>query len=1021
MKPEFFISRPVLSTALSLLILFAGLFAIFKLPLRLFPKIDSPVISISTVYPGASPQVVQSYITSLIQNAIEGIDGVNTITSSSEQGASEIQVQMQLGENSDTALTNIMQKVASVRGQLPVDAFDPVISKGSMDGPPTFILAFTSQSMPREALGDYLTRNVQPKLEGIDGVANAQVEGSSYAMRVWLNPSLMAAHGVAASEVADSITRQNSQAAPGSTSGRYVSFNLNTTSTLSTAQEFSNIVIKNQNNTLLRLGDIGKVELGDNSNEVSAYFNGLPAALVMVSVLPANNPLTVVNSIYKMLPNIERSLPDGVQMHEVVNAASYIHSSVDEVIRSMLETILIVVAVIYMFIGSWRAVLIPIVTIPLSLVGICFFMMQLNFSINILTLLAMVLAIGLVVDDAIVVVENIFRYIEKGMSPFKAAIQGSREIMMPIIAMTITLAAVFSPIAFIGGLTGQLFTEFAFTLAGSVVISGFIALTLSPMMCAHLLSAQLSHNKWVKVADELFRRLKEFYGHSLRQVLAHKKILLGIWLVSLVSIGVLYKTTPAEVTPKEDQGYLHVLGSAPDYTNSDFLDLYSQQLNDVFKQFPEIQSYVYLTGIPSEHQVVAFTRLKPWNERKRTATQLQPLVQAALSKIPGLQTYTMVPSMIPGASKMPIQFVITSTGSYQSLYEISQKILQNARQSGLFLFISGDLDYDQPQLQVDINRDAAAALNVDISQITKSLALMLGGNQLQEFSMNGRSYPVILQVPQDYRLNPASLNNIFVRASNGKLIPLANLVNMHTEVIPGSLNQFQKFNAVTLSGMMSPHASLSQCLHYLTNQADQILPRDMSYDFGGMSRQYIQEGNKMLMTFGIAILIIFIVLSIQFESYRDSLIILLGSVPMAIVGALLPLKFGLSTLNIFTQIGLLTLVGLVSKHGILMTKFANELQMQGLSKLEAIQSASSLRLRPILMTSGAIIFGALPLICATGAGSASRFAMGIVILVGMLMGTLFTLYLVPSLYVFMAKEHKASVTDETLIPTDLLS
>jgi len=1006
---DIFVKRPVLSSALSIFIFLIGLFAIFKLPLRLFPRIESPMITIATSYPGANSTVVQSFVTSTIEDAIAGVDGIDFIVGSSSQGSSVVKVRMKLGYNSDTALTNVMEKVSAVRGQLPKGIDDPVIEKHSSDDYPIMILAFQSHNMSRAQVGDYVRRAIEPKLEAIDGISNADVLGGTYAMRLWLNPVAMAAHHVTPLEVRQAILAQNVQAAPGQTKGQYVTFNLSANTDLSTAKQFNNLVIKNSNGVLVRLKDIGKAVLGDRDDKINAVYNGQPATMVFIKTLPGANPLTIAQRVYEHLPGIRQSLPSDLKVNVVYDSAKYIHASIEEVLQSMLEAVAIVVLVVFLCLGALRSVLIPVITIPLSLVGVCFFLLLMKYSINTLTLLAMVLAIGLVVDDAIVVVENIFRHIEEGMHQFKAALLGAREISAAIIAMTITLAAVFAPIGFMGGLTGQLFAEFAFTLAGAVIISGFIALTLSPMMCSHILSVKLANNRFVAVADKVFGVVRNAYRATLIGLMRYKWWVIIFWIICLLGCVYFYMSTPKELAPKEDTGMLQVFATAPDYTNAPFLVKYMSGLNNIYASLPAIKDYIYVTGYPADHQAFSVAVLKDWSKRSLSTMQLQPMLQKKLAQIAGLQAVAILPSSLPGSGGgMPVQFVLKTTGSYRTLYNITEKMQSAAMKSGLFMYLENNLKFDQPELKVHIDRDTAATLGIRMEDIASSLSVLLGGNRLQQFSLSGRSYDVVPQVFQKYRFNPQTLNQINIETASGDVVPLSDVVSMSVGVQPAALNEFQKFHAVKIQGILMPGHTLSQALGFLKAQAEKIMPQDMSYDYAGASRQYIQEGNRMLVTFGIAFLVIFIVLAIQFESYRDPLIILLGSVPLALFAALVFLKMGFATINIYTQIGLLTLVGLVSKHGILMTKFANQLQeSEGLSIKEAIIKASSLRFRAIVMTTAAMAFGILPLVLSHGAGAKSRFDIGIVITSGILLGSLFTLFVVPVLYLLIAKNRQA--------------
>ncbi len=1002
---DFFIKRPVFSLSLSLLLVFSGLFGYAYLPLRLFPKIEIPVITISVDYPGANSNTMEGYVTNTIENALTGINDINYITSSSSQGHVDIDIHMMIGANTDLALTNIMQKVASVRGQLPQGIDEPIISKSESDDNPVLLFAFTSTSLSRAQISDYLNRAVKPQIEAVNGVANAKVLGGQYAMRLWLNPIAMAADGLTMQDIINSLRSQNVQSTVGGLDGK-TQQNIMLNSELNDSTAFNQIVIKQSGNSVIRLSDIGEAKLGNESNKINAFYNGKPAVMIFVQPETGANPLTLVNNIEKILPGIKQQLPSGLQLNTVVNAATYIQASIKEVIKTMLETIIIVAVVIFLFLGSLRTVLIPLVTIPLSLISVCFFLMLMGYSINLLTLLAMVIAIGLVVDDAIVVMENVHRYIEQSYSVFEAALKGTREIAFSIVAMTLTLAVIFAPISFSSGITGKLFSEFAWALASTVVLSGVIALTLSSMMCAKVMRDVQSESKLMHAIDRKFETLKNIYLVGLKKVFQYKKVILVLWFISIGACVYFYQSTPQELAPKEDEGFLQVIATAPDSSSTQFLAGNSEKLDRIYHSIPEIQSAIYINGIPSEHQVLSFVRLIPWEKRNLSSLALQPLLQTKLNQIAGLQSVAVVPSVLPGTQGFPVQFVIKSMENYKSLYGAAEKLMGAARQSGLFLFVDDDLNYDQPVLKMDVDRDAATAMGVSIDDITQTLATALNENKVQYFNLSGRSYEVIPQIYASNRLNPDQLNQLYVKAQNNTLVPLSALVTMKTVTDPASLNQFQKFNSVTISGVMAPGHTLSEGLDFLNTTAKKILPETMSTDYAGNSRQFIQDGNHMLWLFLSAFIMIFIVLAMQFESFKDPLIILLGSLPMALMAAMLPLKFGFATINIYTQIGLLTLAGLVCKHGILLTKFANNEQLQGKNKYQAIMQAASIRFRPILMTTLAIVFGVLPLVLAKGAGATSRFDIGIVIVVGMFFGTLFTLFVVPVLYHYLSSHRQ---------------
>ncbi len=1001
---DFFIKRPVFSIALTLLIVFAGLFSAAQLPLQLLPTIEIPQINIQTGFPGASTENMQNFVTNPLESALSGIKGIDYMTSSSTQSSSSITIMMQNGLSTDAALTDIAQKVNSVRGQLPDGIDDPIISKFNSDGDFVTLLGFTSRLMQPEQVYDYLLRLVKPQLDYIDGVSDAQVWGNSFTMLLSLDPNALAAHNLTPLDISTALNSQSVQGTPGILQGSAQSLNLSTNSDMTTTEEFNHLLIKNDNGIATYLSDVGYAALGTNSlNIQKPFYNGEPVTLLAVMPQSGANPLSIIKKMHAVLPDIVRAFPQGMAMHTVVDNSIYIKSSIKEVIKTLIEAIIIVSIVIFLFLGSMRAIFIPVVTIPVSLIGICFIMYALGFSFNTLTLLAMVLAIGLVVDDAIVVMENAFRHIENGETALEAALIGAREIAFSIIAMTLTLAAIFAPIAFSTGITGKLFSEFALCLAGSVIISGIVALTLSPMMCARIINVNYAHQTLVKKIEFVFEQVKNVYGKLLANVLRHKPWIIAIWLLSLALCVYFYISSQKELAPNEDQGWLQVMATAPKSIPPAMLEKESQVLNSIYHQFPEIENYVYVNGVPESNQIMSFLSLKPWEDRKLSAMQFQPKLQSALNNIADLKVMAFLPPSLPTpGGGPPIQFVLKSIGDYKNLYEAAQTLEQAAKQSGLFQFINDDLSYDQPVLHIDIDRDAAAAMNVKMDSITQSISYLYSSGYSQYFNLQGQTYQVVIQALAPTIVNPDVLNQIQVRSDTGKLIPLSALTTLRTEVEPSSLNQFQRMNAVTLSGVMTTGQSTSAGLAFLSQKTKELLPNNFVTDLSGSSRQYMQEGDRMLWLFLASFIAIFIVLAMQFESFRDPFIILLGSLPMAIMAALVPAKLNIVTINIYTQIGLLTLAGLISKHGIMLVKFANTLQMENVDKAKAIVEAAQIRLRPILMTTLAIVFGGLPLVFSSGAGSVARFDIGIVIVLGMLIGTCFTLFVLPVLYLLFA-------------------
>lgn len=1009
---DIFIKRPVLSVVVSALILLIGLQAAFKLPIRQYPKLSNTVVTITTAYPGASPDLMQGFITTPIEQAVASAEGVDYMTSSSVQGTSTIQVFIKLNSDPNAALTEVLSKVNSVKYLIPKEANDPVILKSTGQTTAVMYIGFASDELGGSAISDYLTRVVQPILSTVDGVASADIlGGQTFAMRIWLDPVRMAGRGVSSADLAAAIQANNFQAAAGQTKGYLTVSNVSTNTDLTNLDQFKRMTVKAKDGALVRIEDIATVELAAQSTDASVAMNGQQAIFIGVQSTPQGNPLNIVKGVRALFPELQRNLPPSMKMTVAYDSTKFIQSSIDEVEKTLIEAVGIVVVVIFLFLASFRSVIIPVVTIPLSLVGVCIFMTSLGFSINLLTLLAMVLAIGLVVDDAIVVVENIHRHLEEGKSPVQASLQGAREIVGPVISMTITLAAVYAPIGFLGGVTGALFKEFAFTLAGSVIVSGVIALTLSPMMCSVLLT-HVEQGRFARLVDGIFQSVTRWYGRQLDRSLDYRPITALFAATILGLVGFMFLNTSKELAPEEDQGILFSITKAPKYANIDYLNYYGKRLDAAFAKFPETDLRFVINGTPTPSQGIAGMILKPWDERKRSSTAMKQEVQNELSKIEGVSAFAFnLPALPGGPGGLPIQMVINSTQSFRTVYEQMQKLKDAARKSGLFIVSDSDLDFNQPVVRVKIDRAKANELGITMQQIGNTLAVMLGGNYINRFNLEGRSYQVIPQVPRDKRLSPEMLDNYYVPAPSGSQVPLATLVSIETATDPNALTHYNQLNSATFSAVAMPGVTMGTAVEFLENQAKQ-LPAGFDHDFLADSRQYVQEGNQIVVAFGFAVIIIFLVLAAQFESIRDPLVILI-SVPMAISGALIPLFFGMATLNIYSEVGLLTLVGLISKHGILMVEFANELQLkEGLDRRSAIGMAARVRLRPILMTTAAMVAGLLPLLTAHGAGAASRFSIGLVVVAGMSIGTLFTLFVLPAVYSAIATDHRAQANSE---------
>lgn len=989
---ENFIRRPVLTSAISILILLLGLFGLIKMPLRFLPKMDQALIDISTVYPGANNQIVKSFVTSKIQNALVGLDGIDYITSSSTAGMSDIKIYLSSGISSDHMMTDIMQKISSIVGELPSEVKTPVVTKKNTDNQAILILGFSSKKLSRIDVADYLQRRVAPKIEAVDGVGRANVWGDQYVMQVWLNPSQLAAYHLSPQEVSNALRSQNVLASPGKTQGSFFNYTLNTTTALHTPEEFNNLVIKVVNNVPVYLKDIGEARLGSRENETSVYYNNQPTTMIGVVTLPTSNPLSVVGTILKILPDIAKSLPEDMTVNVVLNRTDFIRSSLREVIKSLFESMAIVLVVIFLFLGNFRAAIIPSVTIPLSLIGICFFMQLMGYSINTITLLAMVLGVGLVVDDAIVVIENGETHLTACLSPLESLICATQELVVPIIAMTITLAAVYVPIALTDGLIGQLFKEFAFTLAGSVILSGVLALTLAPMMGSRLMHVSQQTTGFAIAVEKVMTCCQVAYRYILIQIFQLKKWMLGIWVIISLLAVLLYAFIPSELTPTENQGFLIAMGNAPASANLSYLEHYADETQRVFQQFKEIHDTATVLSTREGYSAYLLAR-----QDNNLLKVVKPL-QQALAVVPGLDFHVIAPSILANSGP-PIQFVLQANVDEKNLYRMAKLLEAKAMASGEFMFLFDDLNYSNPEASIVVDPARATAVNVSMSQVANALTLLMGNQQVQQFSANDQSYDVVIKTLPRYQLNPEDLQNISIPTNTGFSVPLSTVASIKYSIAPTALNQFQKMNSVTIMGAVLPGKTMSQGLSLLASLANDYFPKKVSVNYAGSSRQFMQEGHRMLIIFALAILVIFLILSMQFESYRDALIILLGSVPMALFAALLPLKYGLGTMNIYTQIGLLTLVGLISKHGILITRFANEIKKRDqVDNKTAVIEAAILRFRPILMTTAAILFGAIPLMHAAGAGSGSRHAIGVVIGYGISIGTVLTLLLLPVVY-----------------------
>ncbi|MEI6491254.1 MAG: efflux RND transporter permease subunit [Verrucomicrobiota bacterium] len=1011
---DIFIRRPVLALVINLLILLGGLVAVRILTVRQYPRSDVAVITVTTAYIGANADLVRGYITTPLERVIASADGIDYLDSTSSQGLSSIKVHLKLNYDANAALTQVQAKVAQVRNDLPPEAQAPVIELETADNQfSSMYLGFYSSELDANQITDYLTRVVQPKLSAINGVQRAEILGDrTFAMRIWLKPDRMAALNVSPTDVRDALQANNYLSAVGSTKGQMISVNLVANTNLKTADEFRKLAIKQADGTIVRLGEIADVVLGAENYNSEVRFNGQAATFMGIWVLPTANSLDVIRQVREALPGIEKAMPSGIKLGVPYDSTIYINDAINEVIKTLAETLLIVMLVIFLFIGSWRAVIVPITAIPISLIGAVLLMLVLGFTINLLTLLAIVLSVGLVVDDAIVVVENVERHMQEGLSPLRAALVGARELVGPIVAMTITLAAVYTPIGIQGGLTGALFREFAFTLAGAVLVSGIVALTLSPMMSSRLLRPGDDERGFAGWINGRFDWLRGNYSSALAVTLQNR------WIVLFIAASVVFLILPfwmfsmKELAPKEDQGVVFGIVQTPANATLDQAALFAGPLNDIFRTQPECDATFQIIN-----PTFGFAGLvtKPWSERKRTTAQIANSLFPMTAQMPGVRIIPITPPPLPGGSNFDVELVIASTAEPKELVEFAQKLVATAFKSGMFMFADTDLKFDQPQAEIVFDRDKVASQGLDLRRIGADLSTLLGGDFVNRFSIQGRSYKVIPQVKRNDRLTTDQLKDLYVRATDGKLVKLSTFATTKTTTEPRSILRFQQLNSVTIQGAIPPGVPLDAALKVLETEAEKILPPGFTVDYAGQSRQLRKEGNKLVVTMMLSFVLIFLVLAAQFESFRDPFIILFGSVPLALSGALLFTFIGFTTINIYSQVGLVTLVGLIAKNGILIVEFANVLQRSGLAKFEAVTRAAATRLRPILMTTAATVMGHLPLVFASGPGAGARNSIGIVLVTGMIIGTGFTLFVVPAIYTVVARKWEAS-TDEEFAP-----
>lgn len=1005
---DVFIKRPVLAVSISFLIALLGLQAIFKMQVREYPEMTNTVVTVTTSYYGASADLIQGFITQPLEQAVAQADNIDYMTSSSVLGSSTITVNMKLNTDPNAALSDILAKTNSVRSQLPKEAEDPTVTMSTGSTTAVLYIGFTSDELVSSQITDYLERVINPQLFTVNGVSKVDLYGGmKYALRVWLDPSKMAAINLTATDVMSVLDANNYQSATGQATGEFVLYNGSADTQVSNTEELENLVVKSGEGEIIRLSDIAKVSLEKSHDIYRASANGKEAVVAAINAAPSANPINIAADVLELLPQLEKNLPSNISMNIMYDSTIAINESIQEVIKTILEAALIVLVVITLFLGSFRAVLIPIVTIPLSLIGVAMVMQAMGFSWNLMTLLAMVLAIGLVVDDAIVVLENVDRHIKLGESPFRAAIIGTREIAVPVIAMTLTLGAVYAPIAMMGGITGSLFKEFALTLAGAVFVSGIVALTLSPMMCSKMLKAHAEPSKFEQKVHSVLDGMTNRYERMLGAVMQHRPVFIGFAIIVFASLPLLFKFIPSELAPSEDKGVIMLMGTAPSNANLDYMQNTMNDVNSLLSDQPEVAYAQVFTGVPNANQAFGIASMVPWSEREASQSEVANRVGNLVKDVPGMAVTAFQMPELPGAgSGLPVQFVITTPNSFESLFQITTEILAEVSTNPLFVYSDLDLNYDSATMKIHIDKDKAGAYGVTMQDIGITLGTMMSDGYVNRIDLNGRSYEVIPQVERKFRLNPESMNNYYVRGADGKAIPLGSLITIDVVAEPRSLPHFNQLNSATIGAVPAPGAAMGDAINWFEDIAATKLPSGYNHDYMGEARQYVTEGSALYATFGLALAIIFLVLAIQFESLKDPLVIMV-SVPLAICGALIALAWGAATMNIYSQVGLITLVGLITKHGILICEVAKEEQLHnGKTRIEAVMEAAKVRLRPILMTTAAMIAGLIPLMYASGAGAAQRFSIGIVIVAGLAIGTLFTLFVLPVIYSYLAEKHK---------------
>lgn len=1003
-----FVRRPVLSTVLSLLVVLIGIVSYGRLTVREYPNIDEPIVSVNTTYRGASAEIIESQVTQILENSIAGIEGIEIITSNSRQERSSISVRFRPDVDPDVAASDVRDRVSRVRGRMPDEIDEPIIAKVEADAQPVMYLSLTSTRHSPLELTDFADRFIADRVQNITGVAEVRILGQrQYAMRIWLDRARMAAYNITVQEIEAALRAQNVEIQSGRIESNDREFTVLSQTSLTTPEQFQQIVIKDVSAFPVKLSDVAKVELGAREERNAAWFAGRPSVTIGIVKQATANPLDVSSGVRAALPEITDDLPDGMAIATSYDTSIFIDRSIQAVYTTIGEAVVLVVLIIFVFLRSLRATLIPLVTIPVSLIGSFALMYALGFTVNTLTLLSMVLAIGLVVDDAIVVLENVHRHVENGMEPNKAAIRGINEIAFAVVAMTLTLVAVYAPMAFSTGRTGKLFIEFALTLAGAVLVSGFVALTLTPMMCAKLLKPHESHGWLYNVLERGFDALSSGYRRSLRGALSMRPVIVLLALCVAGGSYYFFTNLRSELAPVEDRGTINAIGVSPEGATLSFTASYARQVEEYFKNLPEVESYLVITGFPDVTRAIAFARLKPWEERQRKQQDLVAEINRGLSQIPGIRLFAVNPPSLGGggANSKPIEFVLRSSDSYAEIKNYVDAVIAEASASPVLTNLESNLILDKPQIKVSIDRQRASDLGVGVDIIGRTMETLLGGRQVTRFNMNGEQYDVMLQVAGEDRNTPQALQSIYLRGRNGTVVQLSSLVSIEENVAPKELIRFNQLRSATITAVPAPGYSLGDGLAVLEQAAAKVLPKSVQIDYSGQSREFKQAGSSIAVVFLLALGFIYLVLAAQFESFIDPVVIMV-SVPLSITGALAALYFSGGTLNVYSQIGLITLVGLITKHGILILEFTNQLREEGKDLVDALVEAAELRLRPILMTTGAMVLGAVPLALANGAGAESRSQIGWVIVGGMTFGTLLTLYVVPVAYSYLARAHR---------------